>query len=244
MAGWPAAETERLGEWVFRAAGGYTRRANSVQPHGDPGVPLDEAITRARTWFADRGLPCVFKMTPAAAPFGLDDALEAAGFLVDGHTRTMTRSLAGDAPSALAAAAESGVEFQSSGAATVEWHERFEAWNEVPPARSPLHRQILDRVEHGAFGVIHENAELRACGLAVRDGDWVGLFDLVVDPAHRSRGLGTVLLQGLCAWGRGVGAGHTYLQVMDRNAGARRLYERLGFVDRYPYWYRSEPDQA
>lgn len=230
---------------MLRAAGGFTRRANSVQPHGDPGVPLAEAIAHARTWFAARGLPCVFKLTPASEPAGLDEALEAAGFQVDGHTHTMTRPLAAaggeGAEGDPRGTPGGGLTFDAHPVATDEWHERFEAWNDVPPARSALHRGILDRVEHGAFGVVREDGELRACGLAVRDGDWVGLFDLVVDPAHRNRGLGTVLLRGLGGWGTAAGATDSYLQVMDRNAGARRLYARLGFVDRYPYWYRTEP---
>ena len=34
---WQAPETERLGEWLLRAAAGFTGRANSALPLGDPG---------------------------------------------------------------------------------------------------------------------------------------------------------------------------------------------------------------
>ncbi|NEB82358.1 GNAT family N-acetyltransferase, partial [Streptomyces sp. SID14478] len=54
---WQPLESERLGEWELRAAEGFTRRANSVLPVGDPGVPLDEALRRAQEWYAARGLP-------------------------------------------------------------------------------------------------------------------------------------------------------------------------------------------
>ena len=35
---WQAPETERLGEWRLRAADGFTGRANSALPLGDPGT--------------------------------------------------------------------------------------------------------------------------------------------------------------------------------------------------------------
>ncbi len=46
--GWRAPEEERLGDWLLRAADGFTGRANSALANGDPGRPLDRA---ARTGY-------------------------------------------------------------------------------------------------------------------------------------------------------------------------------------------------
>ena len=46
---WQAPETEPLGEWRLRAAAGFTGRANSALPLGDPGLPLPEAVRPSRT---------------------------------------------------------------------------------------------------------------------------------------------------------------------------------------------------
>jgi hypothetical protein len=54
---WQPVEREPLGAWELRASAGFTRRANSVLPLGDPGLPLDEALGAVRRWYAARGLP-------------------------------------------------------------------------------------------------------------------------------------------------------------------------------------------
>src|SRR5690606_17567187 len=71
---WPPTESARLGDWELRAAAGgpagrrtgFTRRANSVLPLGDPGRPLDEALTAVRDWYAERGLPAYVQTATGA----------------------------------------------------------------------------------------------------------------------------------------------------------------------------------
>jgi GNAT superfamily N-acetyltransferase len=54
---WPAPVRERLGEWFLRAAEGFTNRANSALPIGEPDRPLDAAIDACARWYDERGLP-------------------------------------------------------------------------------------------------------------------------------------------------------------------------------------------
>ena len=56
-ASWPAVHTEPLGEWLLRASGGFSARANSVMATGDPGVPFEDALARVRDFYAEHGLP-------------------------------------------------------------------------------------------------------------------------------------------------------------------------------------------
>ena len=53
---WRGTEEEWLGEWLLRAAGGFTGRANSALPLGDPGRPLDDALDHVTGWYRARGL--------------------------------------------------------------------------------------------------------------------------------------------------------------------------------------------
>jgi ribosomal protein S18 acetylase RimI-like enzyme len=45
-------------------------------------------------------------------------------------------------------------------------------------------------------------------------------------------------MKALLSWGQEGGAESAYLQVMRDNGPAIRLYEKLGFEEIYPYWYR------
>lgn len=64
---WQPVESERLGGWELRASAGFTRRANSVLPLGDPGLPLDEALARVRAWYEERDLPAYVQTATGAA---------------------------------------------------------------------------------------------------------------------------------------------------------------------------------
>src|SRR5471032_3330016 len=59
---WPASEAAWLGRWWLRAAGGFTARANSVRPLGDPGRPFDDALAYVVGWYGDLGLPATIRV--------------------------------------------------------------------------------------------------------------------------------------------------------------------------------------
>jgi GNAT superfamily N-acetyltransferase len=63
---WAAAETAPLGDWLLRAHGGFTGRANSVLVQGDPGMPVADALDAVRAWYADRGLPALASLAVPA----------------------------------------------------------------------------------------------------------------------------------------------------------------------------------
>src|SRR5262249_29385446 len=65
----------------------------------------------------------------------------------------------------------------------------------------------------------------RIVGIASRDGEWVA--QLYVAPGHTGMGIGQKLLDRMLDEG-GAGGG-LRLWTFQRNAGARRFYERNGF---------------
>ena len=117
--GWRAPDEARLGEWLLRAASGFTGRANSALAAGDPGLPLGDAIETVVRWYAERGLPPMIAVPyPVARPerSDLDQILAGLGWTVraDGATvmTAMTADVAGyvraDADVAIEAAPDAG----------------------------------------------------------------------------------------------------------------------------------------
>ena len=80
---WRGTEEEWLGGWQLRAAEGFTGRANSALPLGDPGMPLDDALTAVTRWYRARGLPPM-----VAVPLPLDG--DSPGQRLDDHLSERT----------------------------------------------------------------------------------------------------------------------------------------------------------
>lgn len=82
------------------------------------------------------------------------------------------------------------------------------------------------------------NNEIVACGLCVIENDYAGLYDIVVSSQHRNKGYGQDICSSLLSNATKYGAKKAYLQVVDANTYAKKLYKKLGFIDKYQYWYR------
>jgi N-acetylglutamate synthase len=93
-------------------------------------------------------------------------------------------------------------------------------------------------------GAILEAGVPVATGLAILEGDHVGLFDVVTREGCRRRGFARTMVSALLRWGLEAGARRSYLQVEEGNAPAIALYEPFGFTLAYRYWYRGLPQEA
>ncbi|CAN5475532.1 GNAT family N-acetyltransferase [soil metagenome] len=57
------------------------------------------------------------------------------------------------------------------------------------------------------------------------------LEDLVIDPSHRGRGIGTALIETAIGQARALGCRRISLVTDGSNAPARHLYRKLGFIE-------------
>jgi ribosomal protein S18 acetylase RimI-like enzyme len=238
LPGWRAAEEHRLGDWVLRAASGFTGRANSALAVGHPGLPLDEAIGAVRHWYAQRGLPAMIAVpVPPDVPAGseLDRQLSARGWTMREDAAVVMTGRAGG----IAARREPGglpVVIQSEPGP--DWLARYHyRGRELPPAALAL----LTSAPWQAFGSIRDSGAVVAVGRVAGDGDWAGLTAIEVDPRHRGTGLGAAMTAGLAAAAARRGFGQLYLQVAIGNVAARSLYRKLGFTDHHQYHNRVAP---
>jgi ribosomal protein S18 acetylase RimI-like enzyme len=232
---WPSLETMLYDGWVLRFADGHTRRANSINPLYASQRDINEKIRACETIYRSKGLPVVFKMTPADQPPDLDAVLAAGGYLADAHTSVQTLDLrnAGHAPA-------EGVVL--AGELTEPWLAAYCRVSNIAEKRAATLRRMLATIAPARrFASICAQGQTIACGMGVLDGGFLGLFDIVTDPRYRRRGHARQLVGSLLAWGQQEAARTAYLQVMFNNEPALGLYHKLGFVEQYRYWYRVKP---
>jgi N-acetylglutamate synthase len=245
---WRGTEEEWLGEWLLRAADGFTGRANSALPLGDPGVPLDEALGHVTGWYRARGLTPMISVpialaadAPADAPaVGLDAELSERGWAArPGPAFVMVADLPlGVAGGGLPAGAVVAADADPDQAWLARYHYRG------ADSQPPVLRDVLASARDQAFISIRaESGVLAIARLSIADG-WAGLTAVEVDPDRRRAGLGLAVTAAACAEAVARGVGRVFLQVEVGNAGARALYERCGFRYSHRYHYRMAPAEA
>ena len=89
---WPARQTVFFNGWLFRLAGGYTKRANSVNAT-NPGASFEGVRGAAETLYKRHGLPAVFRLSPLASPEADKDIVVDPTKRRRGHGRALTRAL-------------------------------------------------------------------------------------------------------------------------------------------------------
>ncbi|MFE6284714.1 GNAT family N-acetyltransferase [Streptomyces sp. NPDC057877] len=231
---WRPVESERLGAWELRAAAGFTRRANSVLPLGDPGLPLDEALTVVRRWYGARGLPAYVQTATGGA--GTQEVL-CAELERRGWVREVTAELW---IGALAPVADLGAEPSAvvlSRSADDAWLARYQR-----KGVSEVALRVLGGGPSVWFATVPGPRGVPAAiGRCVVDGRWAGFAAVEVDPEQRRRGLATTVMAALARQALAEGASAGWLQVETDNAGARELYARLGFAAHHAYHHYREP---
>ncbi len=235
---WPAHKTMVEHGWLLRFADGYTRRSNSVNPiyaaEAETTQAVIERIERCEAHYRQQKQPVIFKMTPLVQPAHLDDLLAQRGYTREAPTTVRQRALA----ETLSAADGEG-EVRIENRLSEEWIGHFAHFSDLSAESVLALRGILRNiVPISGYASLTVADRVVACGLAIVEGSWVGLYDIVTAPAQRGHGYGVHLLCALLDWAQTQGAQNAYLQVMDNNLSAKRLYDKLGFIELYPYWYR------
>lgn len=224
---WPAPDTEWLGGWLLRAASGWTKRANTALPLGDPGMPLKDAVARVGDWYGERGLPPAFAV-PLPLSRGVGELLRETGWVEQARVEVRTRSLGDWTP----------VSRPDLPPVRVDPGPSLEALSLVSARRGELPQvalTVLGGPAKTGFAVLKLDGEVAAFGRGAVSEGWLGLSLVEVAGHARRRGLGTYLMGALMEWGREQGADRAYLQVEEENTAALAMYDRLGFAVHHTY---------
>ena len=233
-AGWRAAEVAPLGDWLLRAAGGFTGRANSALPLGDPGMSLDDAIDRVEAWYDVRGLPPRVQLPERAATRGLAGALDARGWATAWPTHVMTTELG----PVLRALPVMDVEVSLAEGPDDAWLAAYRPDESRAGISEAVVRALLTNHPDVVFASVREGNRCVAIARVAVDGRWAGLSCVEVVPDRRRTGLATLVSGEALRWAVSHGARRAYLQVTVDNPAGCALYERMGFTVHHDYVYR------
>ncbi|WP_128379604.1 GNAT family N-acetyltransferase [Streptomyces cavernae] len=235
---WQPVESAWLGDWELRAASGFTRRANSVLPLGDPGMSIDDALGLVRGWYEERGLPAYIQTATGAegTQESLCAELEARGWTREVTAELWTGALAPVADVPVADAPTPSVVLART--ADEAWLGRYQR-----KGVSDVALRVLGSGPSVWFATIPGEGrdEPVAIGRCVVDGRWAGFAAVEVAPEQRLRGLASAVMAALAGRALEEGASAGWLQVEADNAGARGLYSAMGFAAHHAYHHYRAP---
>lgn len=229
--GRPAVLTEKLGDWLLRASSGWTGRANSVLPYGDPGMAVPAALDRAREFYVKHRQP---PMAMVRLGSDAEAAIRAAGWVearpwqADVQVLHTTLDLVNAAPDAdVSLTARPGREWYAAAFGSSEML-----------ATAPT---VLEGAPRAMFAEVRQDGRIVATGRGSMTGHWVGIDTVHVHEDHRRCGLGTAVLRGLARWAGANGGRRSYLEVVSDNTAAMAAYTSLGYAEAYRYRYLTVP---
>jgi ribosomal protein S18 acetylase RimI-like enzyme len=231
---WLPEEIGLIGGWALGATGGFTRRANSAQTNGEPGLLPEKVLHDMEAWYEQRGLPPCAKITPAS-PAWIDPLLKDNGWKIQTPSSVMTLNLTDlTMPSFTTSASVFSLP-------SMQWLYLSTEWEDHEASTLPHHQSILQRIPSAGFLTLRKVDKPVALGVCALDGPDAFLYDLVVAPGMRRQGLGKALVWALINWAKCQSAKRAVLQVTNTNLAARKLYDAVGFKEAYRYHYRAKP---
>jgi len=233
----PAIKSEIYDGWLLRFSNGYTYRANCINPIFESNIDLSTKIRYCESKYFSQGLPTVYKMTEFSPP-ELDGHLNKLGYQTRKQANIMILKFS------QTDANECVKEVVISEKIEDFWIDRFLELNGVKEQlKKSAAKIMLSNIPNRVFcAYVKKNDVIVGCGLGVLERNYIGLFDIYVDENYRKQEIGKNICTAIIRAGLMAGATNAYLQVASFNTVAIKLYEKLGFLRLYTYWYRVKED--
>ncbi len=228
---WPGIEVEWDGNWIRRAANGYTQRANSVQsfdPADDANAPA--RIEAAVAWFVARGIRPTFRVTPQASPQVIA-ALDDAGWITvdDSHLFAMELgSMTAD---------PRGQIYDLLDPSFLGIQKYLRGYSDDKLAKLKAVLEVVDGPGRGIVLYSPEGAPVASALMTIGDGIVI-TGNVITDTNQRRKGYGAAMMRTGLAWAKSAGATLAALNVAADNPAAQALYAGLGYSRQYDYTYR------
>ena len=229
---WPSHQIQIYDGWLLRFSYFYTHRTNSVEQIGPSTLPVAEKIAYCEDVYRKWGTPAIFKISPLI-PQAFDSLLEHENYLVQHSTNVMIIP-------ELRRFSESEHTVDVSSFIPGAW---IDALFALKGTTNIMHRMVVPSMyraipKETICVSIHDGGRITATGLGILDRDYIGVYAIHVHPDFRRRRYASAVCRTILNEGLARGARHAYLQVVQDNEPAIRLYSSLGFSYLYNYKFR------
>ena len=228
---WSATEQIMHGQWLFRASGKYTMRANSVLPQGAPpfGKPekeIDEAIKDVITFYSERDLEPIFHL-----PLPLYEELF--NYLIAHGWREKLRAQVQviDIP---VSEIDSDLVLEVSATCNSEW---------LLVQGDEKLLDIMDKTQALYYILKKQDTAVAVLRAGISD-DWAVISRLFVKPEYRGNKFSQELMHLVFRDLRSAGITKAALQVDLSNEVAMALYKGLGFRKHHEYSYVIQSSES
>lgn len=234
---WPSHKMELYDGWILRFSYFYTHRTNSVEQFGTSTLSWREKVAYCEEEYKRLGSPAIFKISPLVSP-DFDFTLENRGYEIQHTTNVMTLSL-------------DKADLSCAYPDVTITNEIPDIWItslfDLKCMTNPVHRAVVPSMYHAipketVCASVWKDGKIIATGLGILDRDYIGIYAIHVKEDFRGKGLARQICTALLSEGKNLGASNAYLQVVEGNTPAEKLYSSLGFSFSYTYWFRVQTD--
>jgi ribosomal protein S18 acetylase RimI-like enzyme len=235
MNAWPAKTIIFQKGWILRLSEGVTRRVNSVLPIRYVGDNLLDDISVVEKIYGDRDMPVVFQVPDYFEPPNLKETLLSLGYESVDETLVMASSMKEISKIEGNRNLNCFIEQELSD----KWLTALGNLRNYSQATIDGQEQIIKRIPFRTKAFCYGELcnQIVTVGLAIIEREYLGIYDLVVHPNYRLRGIAKSLITKMLQWGKENSAKNVYLTVQGDNLGAIALYNKIGLEDRYHYRY-------
>jgi len=219
---WPAQEIVEYGKWRLRISDGFSMRANSVLPIGDPPIDLSSAVDEITNIYRENKLKPTFSI-PLPIFDELDRYLEQNGWNIKIDANFLIRDIG-----AIEASSDPQFFIEILDYPSKEWLEI----NSDQPLEKIMRRYPA------RYGAIKIGEQVIAVGRIATLGGWSIVTRLFVNPSFRGKGVAKILMNNLLSAAVSDGATKVSLQVDNENGAALALYQSMGFTVHHKFVYR------
>ena len=219
---WPAQEIVEYGKWRLRISDGFSMRANSVLPIGEPPIDLASAVDEITNIYRENKLKPTFSI-PLPIFDELDRYLEQNGWNIKIDANFLIRDIG-----AIEASSDPQFSIEILDYPSKEWLEI----NSDQPLEKIMRRYPA------RYGAIKIGEQVIAVGRIATHGSWSIVTRLFVNPSFRGKGVAKILMNNLLSAAVSDGATKVSLQVDNENGAALALYQSMGFTVHHKFVYR------